>query len=183
MGMQSLNSSALEGMPTPMDGRRWYVAHVFTGREKDAAAHLRNQDFETFSPIEIRTIRHARRLVTREKAFFPGYLFVKFDVDLDRWRCINGTRGIKALIMQLERPVACPRGLVEKLIEAADENGVIDTSSRLQPGQKVKVRTGPFAEFVGTLERLDNAGRARVLLEIMSGERAVRINSQDLDAL
>ena len=183
MGIHSLSDSALDGSPVPGSGRRWYVANVFTGREKDAEAHLRNQGFVTFNPIEIRTVRHARRLVTKQKSFFPGYLFVAFDVELDRWRSINGTRGVKALIMQMERPVACPRGLVEKLVEAADESGVIDLSSRLQPGQKVKVRAGPFAELVGTLQKLDNAGRAKVLLEIMSGERTVRMESQDLQAL
>jgi len=31
----------------------------------------------------------------------------------------------------------------------------------------VRILTGPFAYFVGTLERLDDAGRVRVLLEMM----------------
>ena len=183
MGMHTSSNGVLAGRPIRFDGRRWYVVHAFTGREKDADAHLRNQGFETFNPIEIRTVRHARRLVTRASAFFPGYVFVRIDVELDQWRCINGTRGVRSLIMQAERPVACPRGLVERLVEAADAQGVIETHSMLQPGQKVKVRTGPFADLVGTLERLDNAGRAKVLLEIMSGERSVRMAGHDLEAV
>lgn len=169
-------------MPYPEDGRRWFVAHVFTGRERAAEAHLRNQGFETFYPIEIRTVRHARRQLTKERAFLPGYLFVRFDPAQERWRAINGTQGIKRLIMQLERPVPCPRGLVENLLASADENGIIDTSDRLRPGQKVVVRSGPFTDVVGTLERLDNAGRARILLDIMAGERAVRIGIRDIEA-
>ncbi|WP_187970273.1 transcription termination/antitermination protein NusG [Aquibium microcysteis] len=183
MGLHTAGKGVLDGRPIRFDGRRWYVVHAFTGREKEAEAQLRNQGFEAFNPIEIRTVRHARRLVTRSAAFFPGYVFVRIDVDLDRWRSINATRGVRSLIMQAERPVACPRGLVEGLIDAADANGVIETRPLLQPGQKVKVRTGPFAEFVGTLEQLDNAGRARVLLQIMSGERAVRMAGHDLEAV
>jgi transcription termination/antitermination protein NusG len=60
---------------------------------------------------------------------------------------------------------------------------VIDTRSALRPGQKVKVKAGPFADLVGTLDRLDNAGRAKVLLEIMSGERCVSMAGHDLQAL
>jgi transcription elongation factor/antiterminator RfaH len=183
MGIHAAISSDPEALPIGSDGRRWYVVHTFTGREKEADAHLRNQGFDTFNPIEIRTVRHARRLVTKSRAIFPGYLFVRIDVDLDRWRSINGTRGVRSLIMQAERPVACPRGLVERLVEAADPDGVIDTCSTLRPGQKVKVKTGPFADLVGTLDRLDNSGRAKVLLEIMSGERAVSMAGHDLEAL
>lgn len=183
MGIHTSSNGILDGHPIRFDGRRWYVVHAFTGRERDAETHLRNQGFETFNPIEIRTVRHARKLVTRARAFFPGYVFVRIDVELDRWRSINGTRGVRSLIMQAERPVACPRGLVERLVEAADPDGVIDTLSTLRPGQKVKVRTGPFADLVGTLERLDNAGRAKVLLEIMSGQRAVSMAGHDLEAV
>lgn len=163
--------------------RRWYVANVHTGREKEAEAHLRNQGFVPFNPLEVRTVRSARRLVTKLKSFFPGYLFVEFDVDEERWRSINSTRGVRSLIMQSERPIPCPGGLVEKLIEAADEAGVINLSTQLQPGQRVKVRSGPFAEFVGTLQKVDMAGRAQVLLEVMSGERAVKMDSQILRAI
>ncbi len=183
LSTQSLHTGTPGAMASPASGRRWFVAHVFTGRERAAETHLKNQGFKTFYPVEIRTVRHARRQLTRERAFLPGYLFVEFDPSSDRWRAINGTHGVKRLIMQFERPVPCPRGLVENLLASADEKGVIDTSDRLKPGQKVKVRAGPFAEVVGTLERLDNAGRARVLLEIMSGERAVRIGIHDIEAV
>ena len=183
MGIHNLSSNTIGGGPVYRNGPRWYVAYVFTGREKNAEIHLRNQGFVTFNPIEKRTVRHARRLVTKQKSLFPGYLFVKIDIEVDRWRNINGTRGVKALIMQQERPVACPNGFVERLLEVADDNGVVDTSGRLQPGQKVKVKTGPFVEFVGTLERLDSSGRARVLLEIMSGELPVQMESQHLETL
>ncbi len=183
MGLHSVQKGMPGDVPVQGGGRRWFVAHVFTGREKSAEAHLRNQQFETFSPIELRTVRHARLLVTRERAFFPGYLFVRFDADRDQWRCINGTRGVRKLFMQMERPVACPHGVVERLMEAADEHGVMGTSTALQPGQTVVVRSGPFADFVGTLERLDSAGRARVLLDIMAGVRAVRMDIQDIEAV
>lgn len=181
MGMHSLSRSTTRRWPIHGNDRRWHVAHVFTGRENNAEVHLRRQGFETFNPIENRTVRHARRFVIKQKSLFPGYLFVKFDVEIDRWRSINSTRGVKALIMQRDRPVACPNGLVETLIKVADVNNVIDMSHGLLPGQKVKIKSGPFAEFVGTLERLDDLGRARVLLQIMCGQRTVHMVSRDIE--
>jgi transcriptional antiterminator RfaH len=40
-------------------------------------------------------------------------------------------------------------------------------------GQGVRVTAGPFADFVGELEHLDDNGRVRVLLEIMGGRMRV----------
>jgi transcription antitermination factor NusG len=37
----------------------------------------------------------------------------------------------------------------------------------LSGGQRARIQCGPFADFVGTLERLDEMGRVRVLLDMM----------------
>jgi transcriptional antiterminator RfaH len=39
--------------------------------------------------------------------------------------------------------------------------------SNLVQGQSVRILSGPFADSIGELERLDDAGRVRVLLEMM----------------
>jgi transcription antitermination factor NusG len=60
-----------------------------------------------------------------------------------------------------------PEGAVEALIEHTDEAALTLFQAGLSTGQSVRILTGPFANFVGTLERLDDAGRVRVLLEMM----------------
>ena len=59
-----------------------------------------------------------------------------------------------------------PVGIVESLIEQSDGN-VTRLDTGLVKGQHVRILSGPFADFVGTLERLDEAGRVQVLLEMM----------------
>jgi transcriptional antiterminator RfaH len=53
-----------------------------------------------------------------------------------------------------------------KLIRTPTTNAALFTSG-LTPGQSVRILSGPFVDFVGTLERLDDAGRVRVLLKMM----------------
>jgi len=60
-----------------------------------------------------------------------------------------------------------PEGIVETLIANSDEANLALFTSGLTTGQSVRVLSGPFANFVGKLERLDGAGRVRVLLEMM----------------
>ncbi|MGA9892801.1 MAG: KOW motif-containing protein [Xanthobacteraceae bacterium] len=65
------------------------------------------------------------------------------------------------------RPVSVPEGIVETLIANADGANLALFADGLTTGQSVRILSGPFANFVGKLERLDGAGRVRVLLEMM----------------
>ena len=92
----------------------------------------------------------------------------------DRWRSINGTLGVDRLLMYGGEPQAVPVGVVEKLLAAADSQGNVRFDFHLKEGQAVKVTAGPFAELIGQLERLDDNGRVRVLLEILGGKGTCR---------
>jgi transcriptional antiterminator RfaH len=152
------------------------------GAEDRAELHLRRQGFQPFTPRQQRTVRHARRLVVKHVAFFPGYMFVPLDLTRDRWRSINGTIGVRSLVMQGGRPAPCPVGLVERLVELSDGKGLLDLSSKLRPGEGVQIVSGPFSDLIGTLERLDHAGRARVLINILNGLTAVTMDVKALIA-
>jgi transcriptional antiterminator RfaH len=78
-----------------------------------------------------------------------------------------GTVGVSSLYTCDNRPVPVPEGVVETLIANSDEANLALFASGLTTGQSVRVLSGPFANFVGKLERLDGAGRVRVLLEMM----------------
>ncbi len=164
----SLELTRTEARSEPDQGR-WYLVRAILGREIMAAQQLGKQGFSAFLPKQMKTVRHARKLKVVLGAFFPGYLFVRLDLDRDRWRSVNGTFGVAYLVSHGERPAPVPRGVVEALIEAADERDVL-SGPPLHVGQKVRITAGAFADQLAVIERLDDAGRVRVLLEIMGGE-------------
>lgn len=92
------------------------------------------------------------------------------DLSRDRWRSVNGTYGVAKLVMQGEYPIAVPAGVVEALQSSSDEWSVVEWRPEIRPGEAVRVVAGPFSDMIGQLERLDGAGRVRVLLEIMGGQ-------------
>jgi transcriptional antiterminator RfaH len=154
-------SLALEG------NERWYLVHTLPHGERRAQLHLGAQGFRTHFPTIQRTIRHARQLRTVRAPLFPRYIFLILDLGRDRWLSVWGTVGVSSLYTCQDRPVAVPEGIVETLIENTDEANLALFSSGLMTGQSVRIVSGPFADFVGTLERLDAAGRVRVLLDMM----------------
>jgi transcriptional antiterminator RfaH len=142
-----------------------------------AAEQLQRQGYRVFLPKQMKTVRHARRIRVALAAYFPGYLFVALDLAKDRWRSVNGTLGVAHLVAQGEQPASVPHGVVEALIEAADERGVL-AGPQLKAGQTVRITAGAFADQLAVIERLDEAGRVRVLLEIMGSPAPVSLRRE-----
>jgi transcription elongation factor/antiterminator RfaH len=170
-----LASAEMFGVPglfpeAAANGRRWYAVQCQPHRERGAAVHLANQDYDVFLPWRQKTRRHARRIEKVLRPFFPGYLFVRLDLARDRWRPVNGTFGVTRIVMQGERPAAAPRGMIETLMDCCNDDGVLAWEPALEPGQSVRVSEGPFADLIGELKDLDDSGRVCVLLNIMGGK-------------
>jgi transcription antitermination factor NusG len=163
-----------------MANMRWYVAATAAHKESLAALNLSRQGFKFFLPRRKTTIKHGRKMTTKDTPYFPGYIFTSFDVERDRWQPVNGTLGVKSLLMNGERPIPTPVGFVEALMRATDSSGLVDLSGSLVCGAKVRFAAGPFADQLGILDRIDSQGRVRVLFQIMHRETAVSMHGADL---
>jgi transcription elongation factor/antiterminator RfaH len=158
------------------DGDRWYVVYSQPHQEFRAQTQLAAQGFHTFLPRYRKTVRHARKLMTVNAPFFNRYLFVALDLSCDQWRCINGTFGVTSLITDGTFPIPVPQGIIESLINISDADGFVNLGDALQVGERVQVLTGPFANLIGELVRLDGARRAQVLLQLLGGVVPVSID-------
>jgi transcription elongation factor/antiterminator RfaH len=165
---------ALEG------NERWFLVHTQPKGERKAELHLGAQGFRTHVPQIQKTIRHARQLRTVQAPLFPRYLFLILDLGRDRWRSVYSTIGVSSLFTCEDRPVPVPTGVVEALVARTDEAGLALFDTGLTTGQTVRILSGPFADFVGTLERLDAAGRVRVLLTMMGSTVPVALHRSAL---
>ena len=164
----------------PLDGVRWYAVHTLPHREFGARAQLEAQSYFTYLPRHLKTVRHARKLRTVDAPFFPRYLFVRLDLSRDRWRSINGTFGVAGIIMNRERPMPVPVGIVEALQTRLEQKAVNAEDDGLRIGQRVEVMVGPFANLLGTLDRFDGPGRVRILLELMGSLAPVSLERNAL---
>jgi len=157
------------------EGERWYVAYTLPHCEARAQIQLENQGFHTFLPRRHKTVRHARRLTSVLAPYFPRYLFVVLDLTRHQWRSVGGTFGVSSLVMQGDRPHPVPRGVVETLLASADEHGLMQLRPYLKVGGPVRLAVGPFADRLAILDRLDDSGRIRVLLDILGRQVSVSV--------
>lgn len=67
----------------------WAVINTQPHREHIAVENLQRQDFIPYCPLIRRHLRHARRVTDVLRPLFPGYLFVRVNPDIERWRPIS----------------------------------------------------------------------------------------------
>ena len=166
----------------PIDGDRWFAVQSQPRREEGAQMLLNNQGYRTFLPRIKATRSHARKIENILAPFFPRYLFIILNMQRDQWRSVNGTFGVSRLVMQGERPLPVPNGILEPMIACADERGLMhfDAGHKLHVGQRVEIMTGPLARQIGEIERLDGCDRVELLLEFMGQATRVKVSSEDL---
>lgn len=133
---------------------RWYAAATQPASEMYAMENLINQAYEAFLPLVSRTVKRRRRLISETIALFPGYIFIKFDQEIDRWRSINGTRGIRRLLTtNAETPMAIEPGVIERLILQSRNGGFEEIAGTIvrnfKPGSKLQITDGPFKDQEG----------------------------------
>jgi transcription elongation factor/antiterminator RfaH len=158
------------------DKERWYLVHSLPRSEFRAHFHLESQGFRPYVPQILKTTRHARQVKTVRAPFFPRYLFVALDLERERWLSIRSTFGVSSLVTCDDRPIPVPTGIVEALLAQTDAANLARLDDGLRAGQQITVQSGPFANVIGTLERLDDNGRVRVLLQVMGGVVPVSID-------
>ena len=77
---------------------KWYVVMTQPCNEEGALRNLTRQGFDAFLPRRWVTKRRPDRFCTLLEPLFPRYLFVRLDLELQRWRSINGTYGVRRLV-------------------------------------------------------------------------------------
>jgi transcription elongation factor/antiterminator RfaH len=162
---------------------RWYVVHTQPFAEDRAGVRLETQGYHIFCPRLRKMVRHARKSTIKFVPLFPGYLFLRLDISRERWRSVNGTRGVIRLLTQGDIPQAVPPGVVEDLKSNADVDGALDQTPLLHAGQYVRVTEGPFANFVGTLQRLNGTDRVHVLLNLLGRSVSATVRCEAISAV
>lgn len=171
------NISHLSPEPVPASSGRWYVAQVLSQKEGYAAEHLARQGFQTFFPRFSRAGKRGAVLAP----LFPGYIFVKFDIKVDRWLAVNSTRGVIRLVgPRLSTPSAVSADLIGLLMSRCS-GGILDKlPDYIRAGDHIQISAGPLAGQIAQIESFDDRGRVKVLLSMLGAEHSVAVTADQL---
>jgi transcriptional antiterminator RfaH len=158
----------------------WAVVKAQPHRERVAVENLERQGFRTYCPVILRQRRRGRQMQPVPKPLFPGYLFVRLDPDVQPWRPMLSTLGVRTVICSGERPSLIEDAFVEGL-KVREHDGVIVHPDRpYQVGQQVRMAGGAFDGLVATVIGMREKDRLTVLLQLLSRAVRVELGAQDL---
>lgn len=180
--MLGLNDSMSLNDQKLLSPLRWYLAQLKPSGLISAERNLARQGFASFCPLQrmVKTEKKLAKLV--DKPLFPGYLFINFDPATSPWRKINSTYGVAKLVtFGLQAPMPVPMGLVSGLKSRCDEFGHLLPPRNLKKGEKVRVLSGPFSDFITTIDQVSDDQRIWVLLDLMGRQTRVAMEAEMLE--
>ncbi len=80
------------------------------------------------------------------------------DLEIARWRSVNGTPGVSYLLMNQERPALIPNSIIDGLKAQESLEGLASVGSLVVfiKGDKVRILEGTFKDYTATFEKLDD---------------------------
>ena len=177
--------AAEAGEPTEIPPGQWYVLHTYSGYENKVkksietrveALDLTDRVYDIVVPtqdeIEIRSgQRH-----TVQKKVFPGYVLVRMEMDDDTWYALRNTPGVTGFVNINNVPVPLPDTEVQSILK-----GMTAEAPRVkvsfQVGDTVRITDGPFADFRGEIDQINQErGKIRVLVSFFGRETPVELD-------
>jgi transcription elongation factor/antiterminator RfaH len=163
--------------------RLWYVLHTKSRHEKVVNDLLLKKSVEAYLPlVTVRSKRRDRKAMIRVP-LFPGYVFVKTDLQPHSHLEVVQTVGAVRLIGNKQGPLPVPGESINSLQIMVDSNNPVTTGHRLKTGDKVMVVYGPFAGVVGTFVRYGGKGRVIVNIEALGQYAGVEISEEDIERI
>jgi transcriptional antiterminator RfaH len=154
----------------------WYAIHSKPRQEERALENLQRQGFEAWLPMLTVEKVLRSKLVQVIEPMFSRYLFIRLDTEQTNWSPIRSTLGVSKLVSFGNRPAV----VADELIEALQQLPEQAPQRLIQPGQQVKIVSGPLRGLEGIYQQADGELRAMVLIELLNKQHRIVTDMQDL---
>jgi len=166
--------------------KRWYSVSVLSNFEKKIAEQIRTAVIEAGLEDEIEEVlvpteevievRRGKK-VTTERRFMPGYVLVRMEMSDQGYHLINSMNRVTGFLGPQGRPMPMRDAEANAILNRVQEGEEAPrTLLTFEVGEKVKVNDGPFEDFDGLVEFVDDANqRLKVTVSIFGRETPVEL--------
>jgi transcription termination/antitermination protein NusG len=165
----------------------FYVVHTYAGYEAKVKANLESRIqsmnmedriYEVIIPTEEGVEIKAGKKQTVQRKVFPGYVLVRMDLDDDSWYVVRNTPAVTGFVGPPgARPVPLSIREVEAILREPEEGEeTVTTKVDYEEGENIRVTSGPFADFTGTISEINaDQSKLKVLVSIFGRETPVEL--------
>jgi transcriptional antiterminator NusG len=166
-------------------GRNWYAIHTYAGYEDAVVRNLKqrieslgmeDKIFSVVVPTEKKIKIHGGKRRIVEEKIYPGYVLVDMFVDDNSWYVVRNTPRVTGFVGSSTTPVPLAKDEVDHLFERM---GVKEPKYKIdvKVGEIVRVADGPFKDFEGRINEVDEEkGKLKVLVSIFGRETPLEMD-------
>lgn len=163
--------------------KKWYVVKAIAGKEKKAKEYIENEmshgDLsgyvsQVLIPTEkVFSVRNGKR-VSKDRTLFPGYVLVEASLEGETAHIIKNIPNVIDFLTSKEgKPVPLQEFEVKRILGQVDE--MLESEEELlEPfivGETVKIIDGPFNNFSGTIDEINNEKKKLTVVVKIFGRR------------
>ena len=171
---------------------KWYVLQVRPGYENSVHNSLLQRVEATeqqemingiLIPVQKKIVVKGGKQSIKEEKIFPGYVLVKMVLNENTWTIITGTEGIKGFVKTDKYPRPLPEREVQAIMKFMEVEQPAYQAS-FSVGEAVKIIEGAFADFIGSVEEIDDAkGKVKVMISFLGREAPVELDFSQVSKL
>ncbi|PAF45064.1 transcription termination/antitermination protein NusG [Helicobacter sp. 11S02596-1] len=143
----------------------WYAIQTYSGSEQAVKRAIENlvkennigdRLKEIVVPTEdiIEVSKKSKNKVT-EQSLYPGYVFIKVDLDTALWHMIQSLPKVGRFIGESKKPTPLSEADINHILEKVKNRAAPKPKISFDPGEVVRIVEGPFANFTATVEEYD----------------------------
>lgn len=165
--------------------KKWYVVHAYSGYEKRVQGAIKEQVAlkgleDSFGEILVPTesvieMRDGKKRKS-ERKFYPGYVLVEMDMHDESWHLVKSTPRVMGFIGGTsDKPAPISQKEADAILQRVKDGVDKPTQKTIyEPGEVVRVTDGPFADFNGTVEKV-NYEKSRLQVSVSIFGRATPV--------
>jgi transcriptional antiterminator NusG len=164
----------------------FYVVHTYSGYERKVKANLESRIqsmnmedriFEVIIPTEEAVEIKSGKKQTVQRKIFPGYVLVRMAIDDDSWYVVKNTPAVTGFVGPPgTKPVPLSAAEVDSILHEPEEGEEAAPSVDFTENENIRVTSGPFADFTGTIVEINaDQQKLKVLVSIFGRETPVEL--------
>lgn len=172
--------------------KRWYIVHTYSGHENKVKVNLEkrieymnmgDKIFRIEVPQKTITKMKDGKKMDREEKIFPGYVLVEMIMDDDSWYVVRHTAGVTKFVGSSKKPIPAKDSEIKKIIHKT-QNQVTKVELDVKAGDKVRIISGPFSEFIGDItEVYPDKSKLRAMVSIFGRETPVELEYKQIQKI
>lgn len=178
--------------PVKKAQKRWYIVHTYSGHENKVKVNLEKRIEYMNMGEKIFRVEVPQKTITqvkggkkseKEEKIFPGYVLVEMIMDDDSWYVVRHTAGVTKFVGSAKRPIPAKDSEIKKIIHRTQAQ-VQKIQLDVKAGDKVRIISGPFADFVGDItEVYPDKSKLRANVSIFGRETPVELEYKQIQKL